>query len=88
MVTYFGLADPVLELNINPSNNWTNLANNVLDSLLMHEISHEAADTEDNGTLDAKDAHFIDDLDVNLCCNPVIRSWMTKKVRECCCPKR
>jgi hypothetical protein len=87
MVTYSGLADPVLELNINPSNNWTSLANNVLDSLLMHEVSHEAADTEDNGTLDANDAHFIDGLDVKLCGDSVIRSWMTKKVRDCCCPK-
>jgi len=87
MVTYSGLADPVLELNINPSNNWTSLANNVLDSILMHEVSHEAADTEDNGTLDANDAHFIDGLDVKLCGDSVIRSWMTKKVRDCCCPK-
>jgi hypothetical protein len=54
----------------------------------MHEISHEAADTEDDGTLDAKDAHFVEKLSDNLCGDVVIKSWMTRRVRDCCCPNK
>lgn len=88
MTTYgFGLGDPVLELNINPSNDWKGLSNNDLDSLLLHKIIHEAANTDDNGTLDYNDTHFIDSLTTNLCKEPVIRSWMPRSVKDCCCPK-
>jgi RHS repeat-associated protein len=81
--------DTVLNLNINPSNRWSDLNDAALDPLFLHEISHDAADTEDDSSLGGKDAHTVDDLmTTDICAIPLIRHKMPKILRYCCCPSK
>ena len=86
--TFGGILDPILNLNINPSNRWSDLNDDGLDDLLLHEVSHEAADTEDDSSLGGKDAHVVDDLmKGDICGVMLLRSKMEKKTKDCCCKK-
>ena len=81
------ILDPVLNLNINPSNRWSDLNDSSLDPLFLHEISHDAANTEDDNSLGGKDAHIVDDLMTDdICSVSLIRNKMPKILRLCCCP--
>ncbi len=49
-------------------------------------MSHDAADTEDDGSLGGKDAHVVDDLmTTDICKVTLIRSKLTSIARICCC---
>jgi hypothetical protein len=79
------LADPILNLNINTANRWSDMDDDDLDSLLLHEVSHEAANTEDDSSMYGKDAHTVDDLMKNSLCDSPLRGLMDKLARKCCC---
>lgn len=87
--TFFNrVLDTVLNLNISPSNRWSDLNDSQLDSLLFHEISHDAADTLDDGSDSGRDATYIDDLiSIDMCSRLNLIKKFSKKAKDCCCPK-